>query len=176
MTTTAIDVVKYIESKMVTSGETQTHKLAYFAQAWHLAWTGRPLFHDRIEAWKNGPVVKSLRYVRVEADPSALEPDDAATVDAIIEHYGSLYGSQLSAITHAEGPWVTVRGTLPDGAACDDEIPLDLMRKFYTAKAASGNAVPIRRTVQVDAADDDVLAIARANAMRWETTLRLLGE
>jgi len=35
-------------------------KLVYYAQAWHLAITGEPLFTDRIEAWVHGPVVPSL--------------------------------------------------------------------------------------------------------------------
>ena len=32
-------------------------KLLYYAQAWHLALYGEPLFRDRIEAWVHGPVV-----------------------------------------------------------------------------------------------------------------------
>lgn len=35
-------------------------KLVYYAQAWHLAITGEPLFADCIEAWAHGPVVPSL--------------------------------------------------------------------------------------------------------------------
>lgn len=35
-------------------------KLVYYAQAWHLAITGQPLFADRIEAWVHGPVVPGL--------------------------------------------------------------------------------------------------------------------
>lgn len=35
-------------------------KLVYYAQAWHLAITGEPLFADRIEAWPHGPVAPSL--------------------------------------------------------------------------------------------------------------------
>lgn len=35
-------------------------KLAYCAHGWHLALRDKPLFQDRIEAWKYGPVVPSL--------------------------------------------------------------------------------------------------------------------
>ena len=35
-------------------------KLLYFAQGWHLARYGKPLFDDDIEAWQYGPVVPSV--------------------------------------------------------------------------------------------------------------------
>lgn len=35
-------------------------RLLYFSHAWHLAWDGRPLFPDRIEAWANGPIIPAL--------------------------------------------------------------------------------------------------------------------
>lgn len=36
------------------------HRLLYYSQAWHLAWEGKPLFDDEIQAWANGPVVASI--------------------------------------------------------------------------------------------------------------------
>jgi uncharacterized phage-associated protein len=34
--------------------------LVYYAQAWHLAVFGRPLFADEIEAWVHGPVLRTV--------------------------------------------------------------------------------------------------------------------
>ena len=85
---TAIDVMKYIKSQMRVMGEVQVQKLAYYAQAWSLAWDGSPLFGDRIEAWKMGPVVPALRYRSDAADDSVLTEAERATVDAVIEFYG----------------------------------------------------------------------------------------
>ncbi|WP_340375862.1 type II toxin-antitoxin system antitoxin SocA domain-containing protein [Streptomyces sp. SS7] len=31
-------------------------KLVYYCQAWHLAWEGRALFPEAIQAWASGPV------------------------------------------------------------------------------------------------------------------------
>ena len=35
-------------------------KLLYYAQAWHLALTGRPLIDEDIQAWRHGPAVPSV--------------------------------------------------------------------------------------------------------------------
>ena len=35
-------------------------KLVYYCQAWHLAWEGRALFPEAIQAWASGPVCPEL--------------------------------------------------------------------------------------------------------------------
>ena len=35
-------------------------KLVYYAQGFHLAWYDKPLFHEPIDAWTHGPVVRTL--------------------------------------------------------------------------------------------------------------------
>ncbi|MDR1041744.1 MAG: DUF4065 domain-containing protein [Deltaproteobacteria bacterium] len=55
----------FIERNRKESGDL-THlklqKLLYFAQGWHLAYYDVPLFEDPIEAWKYGPVVRSVYF------------------------------------------------------------------------------------------------------------------
>ena len=59
----AMDVVRYLVELAGPNeeGEPMTHmrlqKLLYYVQGWHMAWYGRPLFAERIEAWQHGPVV-----------------------------------------------------------------------------------------------------------------------
>jgi uncharacterized phage-associated protein len=37
-------------------------KLVYFAHGWYLALTGKPLINEPIQAWKFGPVIRSLYH------------------------------------------------------------------------------------------------------------------
>ena len=54
------------------------HKLLYYVQGWSQAWTGRPLFQEAPEAWKFGPVYKS---VYAEQWDSALSPHEHSFAD-----------------------------------------------------------------------------------------------
>ena len=58
--TRAVDVAEYILAQQGEMSAMKLHRLVYYCQAWHLAWSGRPLFDDEIQAWANGPVVVSL--------------------------------------------------------------------------------------------------------------------
>lgn len=59
------DVAEYILESMSAYGDAaissmRLQKLCYYAQAHHLAWEGRPLFREEIQAWASGPVVPAL--------------------------------------------------------------------------------------------------------------------
>lgn len=57
-------IANYFIDLAEASGKTLTpmkvQKLVYYAHGWHLAITGRPLINEQIEAWKFGPVIRSL--------------------------------------------------------------------------------------------------------------------
>ncbi|HJZ56058.1 MAG TPA: type II toxin-antitoxin system antitoxin SocA domain-containing protein, partial [Gemmataceae bacterium] len=63
---TAMDVARYLlqlagrgdEPELMT--QKRLYKLLYYVQGWTLAWYGRPMFADRIEAWREGPVPPDL--------------------------------------------------------------------------------------------------------------------
>ena len=40
-------------------------------------------------------------------------------------------GLQLSELTHEEGPWLKVRGSIHSGASSSQEIPVDEIRKYF---------------------------------------------
>ena len=77
------DAARYI---LLKTGEISTwklQKLCYYAQAWTLAWTGKPLFPEDFEAWRNGPVCRPL-FVRHKGMYSVTEdflPD--GNIDAL---------------------------------------------------------------------------------------------
>lgn len=115
-------------------------KLVYYAQAWHLVWEERPLFEDAIEAWANGPVVRSLYNKHrgmfsiprwADGDPTRLDEGELSTIDAVLATYGPMTGADLSALTHREPPWSKAREGMPDGVRGDRAIPLDVMAEYY---------------------------------------------
>ena len=82
-------------------------------RAWHLVWEDRRLFPDRIEAWANGPVVRSLydehrgRF-KVKSwprgDASRLSAKETESIDAVLKVYGPKAAHFLGELTHGEAP------------------------------------------------------------------------
>ena len=121
-------------------------KLCYYAQAWHCALEGSPLFNDVIEAWVHGPVIPSLyqQYKNygwqkipqlIEFDDSSLAPETIGTLNAVYETYGDFTGMQLEALTHSEAPWQKARGTLYPNypmAICTNPISIEDMTEYYS--------------------------------------------
>ncbi|RNJ77780.1 MAG: DUF4065 domain-containing protein [Nitrosopumilus sp. D6] len=128
-------------------------KLTYISHGYVLAIRNEPLFNDRIEAWKYGPVIPSLYNTLKEyGDGSVLKLHTCGTplgskefltrVDAIkkkigetkckiIERVAKTYGvysaMQLSSITHCNGtPWHNTY----DGSGYA-EIPNEIIKSHY---------------------------------------------
>jgi uncharacterized phage-associated protein len=141
------DVAAYILERTGTIDTMALQKLLYYSEAYSLAWDNASLFDDAFEAWANGPVVRAIfsrhkgmykvsswqRYGKSEN----LEPDQRETVDAVLDAYGHLNGTQLSVLTHREDPWREARAGLPDGAQSRAKIDKDRMREYYSAQLAA---------------------------------------
>ena len=120
-------------------------KLCYYAQAWHCALEGKPLFNERIEAWVHGPVIPAL-YQKYKGygwqaipqvsgfDEGCLPSDTLEVLHAVYDTYGGLTGMQLENLTHSEAPWRKARGELyPKSpmALCTEAISEQDMREYY---------------------------------------------
>jgi uncharacterized phage-associated protein len=135
----------------------QLQKLVYFSHGWHLAITGKPLINEEIEAWKYGPVIRSLyeefrncgrapiedHATSIEIDTKNLtyaivtpliEESDQDTIDLVgrvLAAYGKLSGAQLSNLTHQLGtPWDEVysRGS-------NEKISNEAIKKHFISLA-----------------------------------------
>ena len=125
-------------------------KLTYYSQGWFLAWKGVPLFEDRIEAWANGPVIRSLysqhrgRYslglsdLLSIGDPEELAPEERSIIEAVNRSYGKLTGLQLSRLSHAEQPWKNARDRagVSDGERSEEEIEIDEILQYFQGIAS----------------------------------------
>ena len=142
-------------------------KLLYYAQGWHLAAFGRPLFVGRIEAWKHGPVVKELYPTFKDYKARSISPDDAgeptlsdqdaAFIRSVWEEYKPHSAAGLRTMTHQESPWLEARGDLPEDAMCDREISPASMQSFF-AERMQGVLIP---GLSVEDSYDAVEAVKR---------------
>lgn len=92
-------------------------KLVYYAQAYHLAMHGEPLFRDRLEAWEHGPVVPDLYHaykehgagnipVPADFDLDGYDADTAEFLDEVYDVFGQYSAWKLRNMTHEERPWI----------------------------------------------------------------------
>ena len=137
------DVAAYILGKKI--GRSLPHmklqKLVYYSQAWSLVWDEKPLFSARIEAWANGPVVRTLYarlrkqftvpFAAVNGDPTKLNQTQRDTVDSVHRFYGPKPSQWLSDLTHMEYPWQNARTGLSPGDRGTNEITLAVMAEYY---------------------------------------------
>lgn len=92
-------------------------KLMYYAQGYHLAVFGKPLFNEEIQAWLHGPVVADLYHCYKQYGNGALPfennlkvhlytTEQAEFLDRIYAEYGQFSAWKLREMTHEEEPWV----------------------------------------------------------------------
>lgn len=173
--TSVHDVMAYIRSERPDSGQMERQKLAYYAQAWHTAWEGRPLYPEQIEAWRHGPVCREVwKAEKWDQVPAARPlPENARrVVDAVLAFYGRYTAAQLRALTHTEGPWLQARGHIPEDEPSNEEIRVSEMRRYYSRKAVLGEPTPVRPVLEADPPPvQETVRVAKRLVARWRRVL-----
>ena len=142
--TTVHDVAKYFLACSAQAGDGDhdpiTHlklqKLVYYAQGYHLAIWGKPLFDDRFQAWAHGPVCPALwrEYKDYGGDPIPPDPHFdpasipsriAAFLDEVYDVFGQYTAWRLRQMTHNEPTWQMAG---PNGIITDES-----MRNYFSA-------------------------------------------
>lgn len=150
---TAKEIADWILSKINSeAGDTisplKLQKLLYYCQAWHYTLFGEKLFDEKIEAWAHGPVVVSqytrfrdvLAYSNIDVANNADEitaPTLSERTEELLKEVMDIYGehsaSYLENLTHSEKPWKQTRGNIPPEARSNNEIPVELMKEYYSS-------------------------------------------
>lgn len=124
-------------------------KLTYIAHGWFLEIRNRPLFTNRIEAWRYGPVIPDVYHafrpqgvsVATEVpapNPHEIDAADESFLEEIWKIYGGLEPFHLSELTHVNGgPWDLATKTGGYYAPIKD----DLILQHYKLKRAEANKV-----------------------------------
>lgn len=135
------DVAAYILENTGPITTMKLHKLLYYCQAWSLVWDESPLFKDKIEAWANGPVIRTLfnyhkGMYEISAVPSGnsnlIKGPQKETVDAVLAYYGDKSSQWLINLTHLEDPWKDARSGLSYTERGNKEITHAAMMEYYS--------------------------------------------
>lgn len=118
-------------------------KLVYYAQAWHLALYGEPLFDEDFEAWVHGPVIPQLyqEYKKFGWHPieQEVKPDLPSNIkeflDELALEYFAVDAYELEQMTHIEAPWIKARGNLPSDAASNSVIRQEWIKEYFAKRA-----------------------------------------
>lgn len=111
----------YINNEEDSITNLQLNKLLYFAQGHYLARTETPLFDEKIEAWKYGPVVPSIYSIYKKYGKSPItkldkhnssinfKKEEMQVIIDVLREYGKYSPSALVNLTHKDGtPWSQV--------------------------------------------------------------------
>lgn len=139
--TTALDVAQYFIACGGDEGDISNlklQKLVYYAQGFHLALYGKPLFDDPVEAWTHGPVVPGLyRHYKhhgrapiteADYDPTGrFTQDQVGLLNEVYAVLGQYSAWKLRDMTHSEPPWM-------DSEATAGVIPQSAMREYFVTR------------------------------------------
>lgn len=135
----AIDVAQciYTEYKNMSGkiiDEMKLHKLLYLSQRESLAITQKPMFDDKFEGWKYGPVCRQVRSCFTEDgifadDLHELSHENHYIVKNITLQYGAFESWKLSELSHKELSWQNARKGIPEGQNGSNILQLEDIRK-----------------------------------------------
>jgi uncharacterized phage-associated protein len=156
----AIAVANWLITKNLDDRSNLTHlklqKLLYFAQGLHLAYSGSPLFDDPIEAWRHGPVVRSIynalggqeKYDEITEPIKGVVVKDgmctwgtpeiqSVTTAEFMESFWPVYSKAtpwgLVKTSHAKGgPWDQIMSSAEGEALYNNPtIPVEIIKNYF---------------------------------------------
>ena len=153
-----VTIANYFIKKSIEEGVEMTPmkvlKLVYIAHGWHLGLFDEELISEQVQAWKYGPVVRSVyqefkhygnRDIEGLSFKSTFEKEEFGQLkekgvyhllDKIWEVYKDYTGLQLSTLTHQPGtPWYQIWEEKRGKLSGTEIIPNDLIKGHYEKKA-----------------------------------------
>lgn len=141
-TVTVHDVVAFLLTKARGHlSVSAIHRLTFYAQGWHLAWEGIPLFSEELRIRKSGPVVHALfphqrNGVTEEEWPagnaSLVTGQTAQIVASVFDSYGHMSGISMGETAKETAPCILALARKTDE---DTEPVIDLaeLKAFFKA-------------------------------------------
>jgi uncharacterized phage-associated protein len=124
-------------------------KHLFYAQSFWLVLSGRPLFDDEFEAWRNGPVVAEVYHAYKGFGSNLIIPTDGRTrslgdseieayIEDVVDFFGGYTAIQLSRATHSEEPWQKARDGVEKHGLSRNIIPKAEMHRYYSLLMSDG--------------------------------------
>lgn len=101
-------IQRYKEISGSAMDEMKLHKLLYFTQRESFILLERPMFPDKFEAWRYGPVMRSLRKAHWDHQPQSIlsvEAEYIPVLEDTLMRYAPMDSWTLSNISHGETCW-----------------------------------------------------------------------
>lgn len=132
--------IKLADNKEMELTPLKLQKIIYYAQAFVYVFLGKPLFKERLEAWRHGPVCPELYrayrkygYKQILSIENGGNDDNIRRIsdvkeilDSVWEIFGRYSGPQLEEMTHQEKPWQdAIRRGL------NSTISLESMKRYF---------------------------------------------
>lgn len=100
--------------------EMKLHKLLYFTQRESIAITGQPMFADKFEGWKYGPVNREIKSCYTAdglcyQNHEKISSESAYIAKSILLQCGEYASWKLSKLSHDEISWKNARRGIPEG-------------------------------------------------------------
>lgn len=120
-----INIASYLFSKYRTTysedmDEMKLHKLLYLVQRESYIINSAPLFSENFEAWKYGPVLKTIRQIYRKTEEEKLlkevtiNDNTRKILNFVFDNYAGKDSWALSKLTHNEYSWKNARKGIPE--------------------------------------------------------------
>lgn len=127
-------VKRYFEDMKEQISEMKLHKLLYFTQRESFIQLGEPIFNDKFQAWRYGPVMVQVRDLFKSGQLNLIPPDEELesyrnVFDVVMNEYAPMDTWTLSDMTHAETSWKKARTGLNPSDKCSCEMDTEDIRR-----------------------------------------------
>ena len=135
----ALTIAKWIINK-IHPEPLKLQKLLYLAQGYSYAFYDRPLFHDELEGWVHGPVVRKIydmfkeyQYNSIDINYEVEELDDDAkdVLNYVLDNFSKYDAKYLEELSHNQEPWILSRNGIDPDERSDKTISKESIANYF---------------------------------------------
>lgn len=135
----AVIIAKWIINK-IHPEPLKLQKLLYLAQGYSYAFYDTPLFHDELEGWVHGPVVREVynmfreyqsNCIDISFNIEELDKEAEEVLNFIIKKFGKYDSKYLEKLSHEQEPWILSRQGLDPDERSDKTISKESIANYF---------------------------------------------